>query len=83
MVGGDLHWIWKPYALYQEVDYVRSIESLDQAQVYILTETFCACGDRYTASRPCRKTTDLPMLRASSCLPWLSLDVLTSLLSLS
>jgi hypothetical protein len=27
MVGGDLHWIWKPYALYQEVDYVRSIES--------------------------------------------------------
>ena len=27
MVGGDLHWIWKPYALYQEIDYVRSIES--------------------------------------------------------
>ena len=27
MVGGDLHWIWKPYALYQEVDYVRRIES--------------------------------------------------------
>jgi len=26
MVGGDLHWIWKPYALYQEIDYVRSIE---------------------------------------------------------
>lgn len=25
MVGGDLHWIWKPYALYQEVDYVRSV----------------------------------------------------------
>ena len=24
MAGGDLHWIWKPYALYQEVDYVRS-----------------------------------------------------------
>ena len=23
MVGGDLHWLWKPYALYQEVDYVR------------------------------------------------------------
>jgi hypothetical protein len=23
MKGGDLHWIWKPYALYQEVDYVR------------------------------------------------------------
>lgn len=22
MKGGDLHWIWKPYELYQEVDYV-------------------------------------------------------------
>ena len=23
MAGGDLHWIWSPYALYQNVDYVR------------------------------------------------------------
>jgi len=23
MVGGDLHWLWKPYAIYQEVDYVN------------------------------------------------------------
>jgi hypothetical protein len=23
MKGGDLHWIWKPYELYQEVDYVE------------------------------------------------------------
>ena len=83
MVGGDLHWIWKPYALYQEVDYVRSIEPLDQVSVYTLTETVCACGDRYTVSKPCRKMTDLPMLRASPCLPWLSLNVLTLLLSLS
>jgi len=28
MKGGDLHWIWKPYALYQEVDYVYGIPSL-------------------------------------------------------
>jgi hypothetical protein len=21
MVGGDLHWIWKPYEIYQNVDY--------------------------------------------------------------
>jgi hypothetical protein len=27
MVGGDLHWIWKPYTIYQEVDYVRRIVS--------------------------------------------------------
>ncbi|KAF9507113.1 hypothetical protein BS47DRAFT_1304407 [Hydnum rufescens UP504] len=23
MVGGDLHWIWKPYALYATIDHVR------------------------------------------------------------
>jgi len=28
MKGGDLHWIWKPYALYQEVDYIYGIPSL-------------------------------------------------------
>ncbi|KAF8514948.1 hypothetical protein BU17DRAFT_52032 [Hysterangium stoloniferum] len=29
MVGGDLHWIWKPYALYQEVDYVYGVRALE------------------------------------------------------
>lgn len=24
MRGGDLHWIWSPYSLYQDIDYVRS-----------------------------------------------------------
>jgi hypothetical protein len=24
MVGGDLHWIWSPYSIYQEVDYVSA-----------------------------------------------------------
>ncbi len=28
MVGGDLHWLWKPYALYQEVDYVCILRTL-------------------------------------------------------
>ncbi|KAI0298967.1 hypothetical protein B0F90DRAFT_1729648 [Multifurca ochricompacta] len=28
MVGGDLHWIWEPYGLYQEVDYVYGIKAL-------------------------------------------------------
>ncbi|PPQ99408.1 hypothetical protein CVT24_005395 [Panaeolus cyanescens] len=27
MKGGDLHWIWKPYALYQEVDYVYGVRA--------------------------------------------------------
>jgi hypothetical protein len=22
MVGGDLHWIWEPYGIYQDVDWV-------------------------------------------------------------
>ncbi|KAF8908123.1 hypothetical protein CPB84DRAFT_1959313 [Gymnopilus junonius] len=30
MKGGDLHWIWAPYALYQEVDYVYGIPALER-----------------------------------------------------
>ncbi|KAF8488115.1 hypothetical protein JB92DRAFT_3018105 [Gautieria morchelliformis] len=29
MKGGDLHWIWSPYALYQEVDYVYGVRALE------------------------------------------------------
>jgi len=28
MKGGDLHWIWKQYALYQEIDYVYGLPAL-------------------------------------------------------
>ncbi|KAL9709564.1 hypothetical protein Ac2012v2_007303 [Leucoagaricus gongylophorus] len=27
--GGDLHWIWRPYALYQEIDYVYGLPALE------------------------------------------------------
>jgi len=30
MVGGDLHWIWKPYEIYQDVDYVYGIPSFER-----------------------------------------------------
>jgi len=30
MKGGDLHWLWKPYALYQEIDYVYGIPALER-----------------------------------------------------
>jgi len=30
MKGGDLHWIWAPYALYQEIDYVYGLPSLQR-----------------------------------------------------
>jgi hypothetical protein len=29
MAGGDLHWIWKPYALYQNVDHVYGLPSFE------------------------------------------------------
>ena len=41
MVGGDLHWIWKPYEIYQEVDYVRTLDF------------FLWCGDRLTEAYIC------------------------------
>ncbi|KAI0297980.1 hypothetical protein BC826DRAFT_907377 [Russula brevipes] len=28
MVGGDLHWIWQPYSIYQEVDWIYGIKAL-------------------------------------------------------
>ncbi|OBZ78318.1 hypothetical protein A0H81_02264 [Grifola frondosa] len=27
--GGDLHWLWKPYALYQEVDYIYGLKAYE------------------------------------------------------
>ncbi|KAH0826330.1 hypothetical protein J3R83DRAFT_5283 [Lanmaoa asiatica] len=30
MVGGDLHWIWEPYGIYQDIDYVYGIKALEE-----------------------------------------------------
>ncbi|CCM00461.1 uncharacterized protein FIBRA_02494 [Fibroporia radiculosa] len=30
MVGGDLHHFWKPYALYQEVDYIYGVKAYEE-----------------------------------------------------
>jgi hypothetical protein len=30
MVGGDLHWIWEPYGIYQEVDYIYGVKALQE-----------------------------------------------------
>ncbi|KAI0809254.1 hypothetical protein BC629DRAFT_1483704 [Irpex lacteus] len=32
MVGGDLHWIWSPYALYQEIDYVYGLRAYQNGE---------------------------------------------------
>ncbi|KAJ8502933.1 hypothetical protein ONZ45_g11294 [Pleurotus djamor] len=30
MKGGDLHWLWSPYAIYQEVDLLYSVQALEE-----------------------------------------------------
>ncbi|KAG6820872.1 hypothetical protein H0H93_010216 [Arthromyces matolae] len=32
MVGGDLHWIWKPYELYEKVDYVYGVKAYENGE---------------------------------------------------
>jgi hypothetical protein len=46
MVGGDLHWIWKPYEIYQEVDYVRRIVS-DQVDANLDRDAWGVVGQVY------------------------------------
>ncbi|KDQ53945.1 hypothetical protein JAAARDRAFT_136371 [Jaapia argillacea MUCL 33604] len=29
MFGGDLHWIWSPYAIYQNIDFVYGLKALE------------------------------------------------------
>lgn len=52
MVGGDLHWIWKPYEIYQEVDLV----SRPSVMVLFVIVTESAL-DRYTVLKPSKTTT--------------------------
>jgi len=30
MKGGDLHWLWEPYSLYQEVDYIYGVSTYEK-----------------------------------------------------
>jgi len=41
MVAGDLHWIWKPYAIYQEVDWVYGFKALLENNGF--TNAQCKC----------------------------------------
>lgn len=40
MAGGDLHWIWEPYGLYQEVDLVYGVESLQRNDGFPNAQSF-------------------------------------------
>lgn len=47
MRGGDLHWVWKPYSLYQDIDFVYGIPSFEsgdgftnaQCEFYLIQKT--------------------------------------------
>ncbi|KAL4263219.1 EXPERA domain-containing protein [Pleurotus pulmonarius] len=39
MKGGDLHWIWSPYALYQEVDYIYGVKALQEGNGFTLAQS--------------------------------------------
>lgn len=40
MKGGDLHWIWRPYALYQEIDYVYGLPALESNDGFTNAQSF-------------------------------------------
>ncbi|CAL1711045.1 unnamed protein product [Somion occarium] len=56
LAGGDLHWIWKPYELYQEVDYVYGTHALERGDGFTnaqsllnIVENFMNIGYLYLA----------------------------------
>ncbi|KAK7691463.1 hypothetical protein QCA50_004862 [Cerrena zonata] len=56
MRGGDLHWIWKPYELYQEIDLVYGVKALENGDGFTnaqsllnIVENFMNIGYLYLA----------------------------------
>jgi len=56
MAGGDLHWIWQPYALYQTVDLVYGLPALERGDGFTnaqsllnIVENFMNIGYLYLA----------------------------------
>ncbi|KAL1664502.1 hypothetical protein GGF50DRAFT_101691 [Schizophyllum commune] len=40
MQGGDLHWIWKPYEIYQEIDWVYGVRALEDGDGFPNAQAF-------------------------------------------
>lgn len=59
MRGGDLHWLWTPYSLYQDIDYVRAARTSRDASS--LTQLNC----RFTAYELTRTMKASRMLNVS------------------
>ncbi|KAI5886367.1 uncharacterized protein SCHCODRAFT_02641559 [Schizophyllum commune H4-8] len=40
MLGGDLHWIWSPYEIYQEIDWVYGVRALEDGDGFPNAQAF-------------------------------------------
>ncbi|KAL1746135.1 hypothetical protein HDZ31DRAFT_34816 [Schizophyllum fasciatum] len=40
MLGGDLHWIWKPYEIYQEIDWIYGVRALEEGDGFPNAQAF-------------------------------------------
>ncbi|EGN94308.1 hypothetical protein SERLA73DRAFT_188111 [Serpula lacrymans var. lacrymans S7.3] len=40
MVGGDLHWIWEPYGIYQNIDFVYGLKALESGDGFTNAQSF-------------------------------------------
>ncbi|THV01053.1 hypothetical protein K435DRAFT_776233 [Dendrothele bispora CBS 962.96] len=49
MEGGDLHWLWKPYTLYGQMDYVYSVESYEKGEGFASAGAVMAVVENLTA----------------------------------
>lgn len=36
MRGGDLHWLWKPYEIYEQIDYARAFIFADARRAHLV-----------------------------------------------
>lgn len=47
MKGGDLHWIWSPYALYMDVDYIYGLPSWDTNDGFPAAQSLMNVGESF------------------------------------
>ncbi|TRM58478.1 hypothetical protein BD626DRAFT_183122 [Schizophyllum amplum] len=40
MAGGDLHWIWKPYEIYQEIDWIYGVKAVEEGDGFPAAQAF-------------------------------------------
>ncbi|KAJ9478191.1 ADIPOR-like receptor IZH2 [Pseudozyma hubeiensis] len=45
MLGGDLHWLWSPYALYMNIDYVYGLPSWDSKDGFPAAQSLMNVGE--------------------------------------